>query len=365
MEQIVVLRARKMLYALVLATLTLPACAEKSGSVETLGSPTLIPIGRRALEVLCDIQAEFRSLPKPILRDVIYHKPTSRRMLVEFHLTSEKLPAYFEFVVSDQAKQWMVTHTSAELSAALMPLVQDGDIGGEAAVLLTALATGRNYRVASYGYHTSSISSAVSRFMHDTRYRSPSNTGNWNLEAALQFSLPTEVALSFHRWQQEVHSKHNSDGTAHRGATLDGLLAPFQLDLRYYENGLNEYQFYGIDAFENVQTLDQWIPSNSLPSPPDGERHRRLLEDWGKSFVILAAYPLGVPRGVAVYELGFERYWPLLYNFNHTVKELNKQYARQEEYRRAFRRAVKRTVYEHSRDVCRHNLTAAMPPANY
>ena len=77
-----------------------------------------------------------------------------------------------------------------------------------------------------------------------------------------------------------------------------------------------------------------------------------VLVPW--VLLVLGAYPGGVPAGIGVYVMGFEKYWPLLYGYPRTVAEAfsHQSLPKLDEYLREYRRAVKEGVYELARKNC-------------
>lgn len=345
-------------FLLVLAALyVLSACSENTG-IETLGRPTLMAPGESPLDVICDIQQEFHQLQKPVLSEVQYVEKSSRSMTVEFHRTKELLPAYYHFQLSEAASAWISTHTSAELSVALMPIVLDPTIGGEAAIVLTSLSTGRRFRTNQYGYHHASIAADVSEFMHKSEYQSPDAPGKWNADLARQFRVPNEVTIVFEGRPFLGDEDSEFNRLAQSTNTLNHRLEQIQDKLHYYENGLMAQLVYGPDAFTSVETLDQWIAVNGLPKPPRREKHEELVANWSKEFIVLAAYPKGIPNGIGIYLLGLERYWPLLYNYQHTVRETYRYQAlpKFDEYRTQYERELVERVYEVASSACANRM---------
>ena len=238
-----------------------------------------------------------------------------------------------------------------------MPLVLDAEYGGEAAVILTSLATGRRFRTHQYGYHHSSIATEVSHFMHNTGYRSRSDPGRWDFDLAAQFQVPIQVTMAFQGPTFLSETESGFSRLVLSKETLNYQLKQFQEKLRYYENGLMPDRVYGKDAFETVERLDDWIKVNGLPAPPHSDRHRELTSLWSAEFIIFSAYPFGIPRGLAVYLLDLQNYWPLLYHYEHTVLELkdNARPLRSEQYRASYRNELLQKARQVMYSACSEN----------
>ena len=110
-------QSSKIARLLSLAVLTLIiGCSENTG-IETLGMPTVIDPDQTPVDVICEIQAEFRELKKPVLDTVKLVPADQRSMSVDFMRVPEELPAYYQFELHPHAAAWVSSHTSAEISS--------------------------------------------------------------------------------------------------------------------------------------------------------------------------------------------------------------------------------------------------------
>jgi hypothetical protein len=292
-------------YAIALLMLFLAACDRTDYTRASLGTPTPMSPETGFVELVCVLQLQFRSLHKPIMTDFRAIEATKRSIVAEFSRYPESLPRYYRYDVTEEAQAWLGSHTSAELSIALAPMMFDPEIGGEAAVAIASLASNRTFRTNQMGYHQSSIAAEFTEALYSTGYRSPASRGSWSEEVAASLYVPSELAVAF--------SHEEAD-------TFDYRIRSLGETLRYYENGLMPQLMYGDGAFSPVATLEEWAEVNGLPNPPDSSGHE-ALSAWQREEIILATLPTGFPNGVLVYFLGLERYWPMMYSYTHLVAE--------------------------------------------
>lgn len=190
-------------------------------------------------------------------------------------------------------------------------------------------------------------SGTVSKFMIDVGYRSPSETGRWSLNKALACNVPYEIWLAYFFPSEKGDFDKSEKPEA---KTRNEHLASLQFDVGFYENGL--VLRYLRDAFLRVATLDEWSERNPLPPIPETDQHAALVAIYGKPFLTLGSYSGALANGLAVFELGLHRYWPLRYNVTHTIKEPAGKLEKHGEYCDAYFREVREKVYEFSREIC-------------
>jgi hypothetical protein len=123
-------------------------CSEKTNDINLVGIPTVINPGETPLDVMRRIYIEFVELEKPILKEIIFHKEGSRSMRVDVvNSTTEKLPSYYQYILTEEANDFIRKHSVPEIIASLLPIVMHPENGGEAAVLITGIFT--NYKISN------------------------------------------------------------------------------------------------------------------------------------------------------------------------------------------------------------------------
>ena len=164
---------------LICVTVILLACdgGDRPGA---LGQPTELASEETPLDAICRIQREFIALPKPLLSKTVFHEKTYDREWVEFGLYHMPRDAYHEFILRDEANEFIARHSRSELIFSLLPLITDDSIGGEVAVTLAGLPT-LNRKEA----HKKLVRPTT--FLHETGYRSNKSRGTWNFETAIKF----------------------------------------------------------------------------------------------------------------------------------------------------------------------------------
>ena len=107
-----------------------------------------------------------------------------------------------------------------------------------------------------------------------------------------------------------------------------------------------------------MDTLDDWLIFNLLPPNPQQTRHQYLLGKYGVTFLVIGSSAWELPTGIAVYELGLEKYWPVVYGYGETVGDISndrdakRRGGRFSRYRMEYDHAVKRRVYEMAMAAC-------------
>jgi hypothetical protein len=118
--------------------LCIAGCHTLSDPGHKFGTGTVIPEGKAAIDVVRQIQDEFRAIPKPILKTVVHHKSWKVSRLAAGSVT---YGPFFEVRLTKTVYAFCEKHTSREILVSLTPLLFDDDLGGEVAVFLSGLPT--------------------------------------------------------------------------------------------------------------------------------------------------------------------------------------------------------------------------------
>ena len=125
--------------------------------------------------VLDSIREEFRALKKPVLVDFKHYRAYRT---YPFGGVPCEIPEYWQPRVTDEARAFISRHANVELSVALFAMLDDPDMGGEAAVILGArpIATADSV----------SGRTVIGRVLHSSGYASPESPGRWNWNTAME-----------------------------------------------------------------------------------------------------------------------------------------------------------------------------------
>jgi hypothetical protein len=159
--------------------LFLSACSSQFEDPDTFHSPTPLAIGEAPIQAICRIQQEFHRLSKPVLKDIRFHKKSSE---VEFAFYRMPRDAYYQYELTSEAREFLRRHSRAELIFSLPLLITNPEWGGEVAVILMGLPP-KNRKEAHKKW------ARPTTFLYETGYRNPDQTGHWDEETAIEFTL--------------------------------------------------------------------------------------------------------------------------------------------------------------------------------
>jgi len=132
------------------------------------GLPTPLADDEPMRVAVCEIRRELEMLPLPIIDDYVYHEDWT-----EYKVAAGRFyhrPAH-QILLTDQAHDFVMSHSRAELIAALAPLLLSAEAGGRAAAVLAGLPA----RSKSALSHTSELANAV----HSAMGNDPAKDLDW------------------------------------------------------------------------------------------------------------------------------------------------------------------------------------------
>ncbi len=144
-----------------------------AGEQQLFGTPTPIPPGKSPVDVIIQIQDEFRALKKPLLKKLKYHKKWEVKKFAD---STYRYGPFQEVVLTGEAYAFFKKYTLREICTALTPLLFDPEIGGEVAVLLSGIPA--QSREQASELHRG-------RDLVKLKYISPSNKGDWNIKSRI------------------------------------------------------------------------------------------------------------------------------------------------------------------------------------
>ncbi len=129
-----------------MCSLMLSAACQRSRDIRRAppGKPTILRTHESPLEAICRIQEEFRSLPKPLMQELVYHEGYSETRIGAGRMTHR--PRY-EVRLTDAGNAFTAVHSDVEIVVALAPFLSGPDQGREAVVLMAGLPTQSYYHV--------------------------------------------------------------------------------------------------------------------------------------------------------------------------------------------------------------------------
>ena len=324
-------------------------CSENTNDINFLGPPTVINLGENPLDVMRRIYIEFVELEKPVLKEIIFHKEGSRSKRVDVvNFTTETLPSYYQYILTQEANDFIRKHSIPEIIATLFPIVMHPENGGEAAVLITGIFTNYQYRVHEYGRHVSTLSEYISKYLYNTGYKSISEKGKWNTESAIAFDFyrdscaVSEIVLASRQLTLiSTREEYKAGIKKYQENTLHYQLSQILNDVHGYESFVPTLQFTKADTFED------WRKVNPCPPILDPDFHRQISEQYQKDFILLGLYPSRLKPGFIVHTLGLKEYWPIAYRCKMTTRYyvLSQRYYQdwykfEKEYKRKFKEEI-------------------------
>ena len=173
---------------LILITILHANCVEAENAEAYFGPATIIDKNEIPIDAMRRIYQEFLKIKKPVLKKIKYkRKGVMPRIHGTFGFKLYELPSYYEYILTDEAKNFVGRHTGAEIIATLLPLVMHPDYGGECVVIIAAIVTHYTFRNDTHLYHVSEISSDISYYLQQSGYNSPSKPGKWDNSYASGF----------------------------------------------------------------------------------------------------------------------------------------------------------------------------------
>lgn len=325
-----------------LMLLFLVSCSPNTNDIKLLGTPTEIGADETPIDVMRRIYVEFVALRKPLLKKTRIHKQRSRTMFIDFSFTKETLPSYYEYVLTDEAYDFISKHSYAEITASLLPILLHPEHGGEAAVLIVGMMTSFRYATHEYGRHVSHLSHDTSHFLFSTKYRSPMERGQWNCDRAIAFNY-CDKKNSMRRfagaYKHLCFTGSSADFSAgifeYKEDTLHFQLSRLQHDNFYYENGL--VPKYSLSA---ASSFAEWLEINPPPPMPEPAEHTRILIEHGVEFVTLGLFPAEMKPGLVVHALGLQKYWPVAFGYGPSGLKRLEEYDKWEKFCKDYKKEI-------------------------
>jgi hypothetical protein len=150
------------------------------------GTPTPLTHTNRPVATLYALQEEFLALKTPVLIRFKHHR--AYKTLPSINCPSMYYPAFYEPCVTREARAYLKRHSRLELIVALLPYIDDPELGVEAILLLTAIPCDMHVVRTDVSIITTPI--------HSAGYKSPSEKGLWD---------PNNAIISKTRLAQMVH----------------------------------------------------------------------------------------------------------------------------------------------------------------
>ena len=296
------------IFIIILITILNANYVEAEDSEAYFGPATIIDKNEMPIDAMRRIYHEFIEIKKPVLKKIIYKsKGVMPRIEGTFHLRIHKLPSYYEYILTDEAKKIVGRHTGAEITATLLPLVMHPDYGGECAVIITAIATHYTFRNNTPSYHVSKLSSKISHYLQQSGYRSPTKPGKWDNSYASGFREHYSTGLI------SYYPRHAPTNSLHQ------KLIELKEVSRKYEPAWMWIPFIDSKSFKD------WLLQNKLPEyPPNAKLHLSLIENFGNEFLVLGSYPLRsdnnrINPNFIYYIMNIRECWPATYRLSHML----------------------------------------------
>jgi hypothetical protein len=327
-----------------------------------LGQPTEMKPGETPLEIICRIQHEFIDLPKPLLVGTRFHEKTYDYEWIEFGLYRMPRDAYYEFILSDDANDFLKRHSRSEVIFSLLPLITAPSLGGEVAVTLAGLPV-----ISRKEAHMKIV--RPSKFLYGTGYQSNDARGGWNLDSAIAFIdylQPIDGRIPLYNLQR---ADGNPEQSQRNQNTLESHLARFWAHYRklLHEHPDERRGFVEIGETQNAPTRQEWLDLN--PPPLLGQTLQILIRQYGKVLTQLALYPAHVTGGLDVWVLDLHDYWPLAYfgtwsNWHYTGPYSGRRGKDDVDYINDYRRLHHQRIFSLNRTACNlENKLTAIPEA--
>ena len=301
------------IFIIILITILNANYVEAEDSEAYFGPVTIIDKNEMPIDAMRRIYHEFIEIKKPVLKKIIYKsKGVMPRIEGTFHLRIHKLPSYYEYILTDEAKKFVGRHTGAEITATLLPLVMHPDYGGECAVIITAIATHYTFRNNTPSYHVSKLSSKISHYLQQSGYRSPTKPGKWDNSYASGFREHYSTGLI------SYYPRHAPTNSLHQ------KLIELKEVSRKYEPAWVWIPF--IDS----KSFNDWLLQNKLPEyPPNVKLHLSLIENFGNEFLVLGSYPhpsndKKINPNFTYYILNIRECWPVTYRMGNMAQVITK-----------------------------------------
>ena len=325
-------------------TLFCIGCSEVKNYEIFMGPATIIAENETPVDVMRRIYLEFVELKKPVLKKIKFHRKKRRLSFSEFSFHWVTLPPYYEYVLTDEANNFISKNTVDEITASLMPIVMHPEYGGEVVVLLTGILTHWTFHNNEWSKHVSIISSATSKYLYSAGYKSPSDRGKWNYEYSKEFNIYHPGYLNLYGAREGVNKSYYPDNSLH------SQLRQLRTDSFYYAYGAKPLN--KPTRFRDANSFDEWLVKNPLPPDSDLTKHRDIIEKFGEDFVVLGLYPEEINPSFIYYILDLKKYWPIIYGKGARIKKGSTSRFRKEvserrlEYEKEYKQEFNRIIFE-------------------
>ena len=170
------------------------------------GRPTALEDTSRPVLTLHALREEFLLLKKPVLQGWKRHKPHGT--IPSINAPSIRYPEFYEPRLTRQGSVFIKKHSRLELIAALLPYIDDPELGAEVAILLSAIP---------FDMHISRKDvSPITGLIHSTGYKSPAEKGSWNhvdaIHCKVGFAQMFGLGNTYARWYKSPPTQDTLEG---------------------------------------------------------------------------------------------------------------------------------------------------------
>ncbi len=302
------------LMSIVFFSLLLSACTGKDDAKALYGAPTTMAKNESPIDTVCRIQAEFKELPKPLMKSMNYEYPWTSW---NFGAAPVDHDGYHTVQLTEVGLEFLSKHSRLELVVSLTPLFAEAGIGGEAATLLAGIPAGD--KSVQRG-KTAALASALG----ETYYRQPKRPGDWYKKAEQYYSRVKGLYSIFNK-TESIH--------AVRPENIDETLeAKIIEELNKY--GAAPYKIFNERPYmpqpHSIESIREWVAKNDPPKL--NESALKFTDTDDVKFSALALFPFlpspaqsGLNRDqiLMMYLLGIEdKYWPAMMNLTSGQQEI-------------------------------------------
>ncbi len=252
----------------------LSACSEEP-IAPLYGAPTPIPINQQPMDVVCQIQNEFKQLPKPLMTRYSYQSEWTSRPI---GAASVKHRGFVKVHLREEGLSFLQQHSRLEIVASLSPLIHDDELGGEVAVLLAGIPAGDK---AEQG----SLTRGLAGMIDQRAYSSPSRPGQWHSVDEFKFYYLNR----FYGLLNTSARIHQREIDNYSGTLEQALEAVLQAYSKMPAVPLAEGRV-NIPQPHNDAAIAQWISEHGVPDLiPKAEQ---FIQQQRSNFAALALLPL-------------------------------------------------------------------------
>ena len=280
-------------------------CSENNNEKLPLyGSPTKLLPNESLVDAICNIQEEFKTLPKPLMQRMSY-KADWTSYKVGAAATHHK--GFYRVHLRPEALNFLRQHSRLELIASLVPLFIDPDVGGEAAVLIAGIPAGSD---SAQGLITRTIAGSINR----SGYKSRDQQGDWYDNVYQKYYIASSL-YGLTNSTSRIHKKQIPEYVGSlENAIVDVLSALSHSPLVFLEEG-----YLRMPQPHTEDSVKSWISNHSVPSP--NSKAQVFIDKYKGDFSTIILLPMmPYPQSdLQIYEhymmwlLGKEKeYWPAM-----------------------------------------------------